>query len=308
VIAIAEDLPRGIPGIQNATIAESHASNAATFALKTAAGNDPSYSDPVFLTFADGTTTVVNAAMSITIPSTGTMGASNATPFRLWFALINDSGTIRMAVRNCSDANGSYGYPSTGITSSTIITTPNSAGVTYTGTAVTSKQFLLLGRSDYESGLTTAGTWAASPTRNATYIPGTAKAGDVCQEKQASSFTLLTNSTAAYVDSSLTASITPSSACNLVQTIWGGNLQVDTAGITGFAALRRAGTIVGRISKNFSSGGNFASDVGGMWLDAPGSSGSITYTVATKLSSASGACYFANADSGAVLELAEIMG
>ncbi len=298
-------------GVQNATIVESHSGNAATFALKTLAGVDPTVGNPVYATFPNGSQLTITAALSVTIPSTGTLGTSNGIPFRLWFALINDGGTPRIGVRNCSNTTNISGFPPTGLLSSTIITTPNSSGVTYTGVAVTSQPFLILAYASYESGQATAGTWVTSPVAPVMFGPGVPKPGDATGNSvQFSMTTASTNATTAYVDTALTATITPASAANLVYASWSGTAQISLANITCYASLRRGGSILGVPRKIFSGAANLTGDVGGDWLDAPGSSGSLVYVVSTKLDSNAGApsCVFGNTDAGATLILGEVMG
>jgi hypothetical protein len=297
----------------NGKIVESHASNAATFAIKTSSGGDPTPRNPVGIVFSDGTQASIVAPLSFTISSGSTLGTTSAIPFRLWHILINDAGTIRLGTRNCSDVNGIYGFPSNGITSSTAeggAGTANSAGVTYTGVATTSKQFRIIGYSEYASGMATAGTWITSPSPIVLFVEGLPRPGDAIQSKQFSSTTTLTNGTAAYSDSSLTVSVTPTAAMNLVQTSWSGNFQIDTANNGAFVSLRRGGSVLGVPTKIFSGAANLITVVSESWLDAPGSAGSVTYVVSSKLGSTAGAatCFFLSADAGGVIQVAEIMG
>ena len=65
IVAIAEDLLKSAPGIQNGTIVETRSGGASTRALKTLNGNDPSSVDPVFMTFPDGSQGVVTGPLSL---------------------------------------------------------------------------------------------------------------------------------------------------------------------------------------------------------------------------------------------------
>jgi uncharacterized protein DUF2793 len=176
----------GVPSVAviNGKIVESHAGNAATFALKTLAGADPSSGDPVTVIFPDGTTRSITAALSVTLSSGSTAGFTSGAAGRLWFVLFDDAGTIRLGVRNCSDGSNVYGFAANGIGSSTAeggAGGADSAGVTYTGTAVASKPFVIVALAEYDSGLTTAGTWDASPSRISLVGPGTKLPGAAVQ-------------------------------------------------------------------------------------------------------------------------------
>lgn len=164
----------GYADIINGTITEANATNAATFALKTLAGADPSTTDPVLICFRNATAATgnyvyrtVTAALSLTIPSTATMGAVNGTEFDLVLALFDDAGTIRLGAINPFTAGANY-YDLTQtppIASSTTVGTGSDAAKTwYTDAGVTSKAYVILAVANYASGLVTAGTWNVSPT------------------------------------------------------------------------------------------------------------------------------------------------
>lgn len=150
--------------LENATIACSRASNAETFALKTLAGTDPSASDPVRIAFAktDGTFEVLEAtaALSLTVSSGSTLGAVDATEFKVAVGIVNDAGTLRLAV-----SGRPSGLRDNSVVSSTAEGGAGGAGTArtiYTGTAVTSKRMRILGYYTYN--LATSGTWNTAPT------------------------------------------------------------------------------------------------------------------------------------------------
>lgn len=161
--------------IINGTISESNATNAATYALKTLAGADPSTDDPVLICFRNATAATgnyvyrtVTGALSLVIPSTATMGAANAVPFDIAVALFDDAGTIRLGAINPFQSSDFSFYPLAQIppiaTSTTIGTGSDAAKTWYTGTGVTSKPYLIAAIARYASGLVTAGSWNVSPT------------------------------------------------------------------------------------------------------------------------------------------------
>jgi hypothetical protein len=209
------------------------------------------------------------------------MGVTSGVPFRLWFALINDAGTFRLGVRNCSDSNNIYSFPGDGILSSTIITTPNAAGVTYTGTAVTSKQFVIAGFSDYDSGLATAGTWAASPTRIQLFGPHIKKPGDVINTYNvtASNNLATTSSTPTTIGTSKT--ITPSSLYSLFKVDAGVRLQSTQQGVEVQTRIYRDATPIGssgRLFQNIGAGG-IEGTAGLTAIDKPSTASGVTYAI-----------------------------
>lgn len=162
------------PGVYNGLIKESHAVNACTVAIKTIAGNDPSSMDPVIIAFRNSTAgngglniRLVTAALSITITSGATLGfASGTNGQRFWVFALDNAGAVEVGVVNCR--NGTNIYPLGQfpiITTTAMDATADNAATPYSTTARTSVPYVPLGYMTWETGLTTAGTWDASPTR-----------------------------------------------------------------------------------------------------------------------------------------------
>ena len=179
--------------IGNLTLVTSRTDNSETIAVKTQAGTDPSASDPAYLAFQDGTggfsVLSITAALSLTLSSGSTLGAVNNEPFRIWIVAFNDAGTLRLGVIKCYTGTAIVGLEDNGVASSTAeggAGAAGSAGVFYTGTAVTSKVYRILGRLDYT--LTTAGTWVTAPTIKL-FSQGSKLPGDVVK------FTMTENGT-----------------------------------------------------------------------------------------------------------------
>jgi hypothetical protein len=174
------------PGMFNGTVVESHASNAATFAVKTLAGADPSGTDPVVFVFPTTTggyvVRTVTAALSITVSSGSTLGVANSTKFKLHLCVFDDAGTVRLGVQQTdywlsggSTGGGPLGPTTPFIKSSLAEGGAGAAdfgGIWYTGTAVTTKTFIVIGVIEYQSGLATAGTWTVSPDVLGLWSPG----------------------------------------------------------------------------------------------------------------------------------------
>jgi hypothetical protein len=251
----------------NGTFVPSNNGTALTIAIKTFAGADPSSSDPVLILFrnvtaatGDFTVITLTAATSFTVSSGSTLGTVNGQPFRIWIVGFNDGGTFRLGFINCltgSDAVGWNIYPLSGwgIASSTAeggAGAADSAHVFYTGTAVTSKPYVILGWFSYESGLSTAGTWNANPTRIHLQTANDPVPGSVIQRKESMTGAVATGTTTVPFDDTIpqntegteymSVSIIPTSAANLLHATSQGNF-ASSNGAFGFVmALFRDST------------------------------------------------------------------
>jgi hypothetical protein len=215
----------------NGKIAESHSANAVTYAVKGLDGNDPSTTNPVTVIFGDGTKRTITSALSLTVSSGSTLNAADGVPFNVWIVLIDDAGTLRLGVQQC--VNGTsfrvLGFPGTGVLSSTAeggAGGADSPGITYTASAVSSKQFVVVGVAEYDNGLTTAGTWDASPSRIQLFGPGMKMPGDIIQSVPVYSFTEASGTTQIPFDDTipqntegdqyLSGALTPRSKANVL--------------------------------------------------------------------------------------------
>ncbi len=182
-------------GLANGKLVASVAGNALTIAIKTAAGNDPSAADPVFIAFRNATVSIgsytirqVTAALAITISNTSTLGVLNSsTPFRVWIVLFDDGGVLKLGAYNASTSGGVI-FPLAETALAVFVGVDsggggaNSAGVFYTSSALTNKTFRTLGYIEYSSGLATPGAWAAGPNVIRLAGPGVALPGQVVQD------------------------------------------------------------------------------------------------------------------------------
>jgi len=153
----------------NGKLVESHASNAATFAVKTTAGADPSAADPVVVLFPDGSLLSLTAALSITIPSGSNLGVgANGESFRLWFVIVNNAGAPALGVRQCVNFSSGVIVPFSlnGYTQTSAMSGSTTWFVTYTPAAISvAAPFRVVAFADYDAGLPTAGQWSVAPTR-----------------------------------------------------------------------------------------------------------------------------------------------
>lgn len=224
-------------GLVNGTLVQSVAASALTVAVKTLAGADPTAADPVYIVFrnataatGDFTVLTITAALSLVISSGSTMGATSAVAFRLWLVAFNDAGTARLGLINCLVGANIYPLGQFPVASSTAeggAGAADSAGVFYTGTAVASKAYAVLGYFSWETGLATAGTWSAAATRAELFRPWTPLPGAQLQQTESRTAASSTTSTAIPYDDTIpqitegsefmTVAITPSSAANVLR-------------------------------------------------------------------------------------------
>jgi hypothetical protein len=305
----------------NGKIVESHASGVVTFAIKTFAGADPSTTDPVSVIFSDGTQAAITAALSVNSSnSSGTFGTASNVACRLWICLFNDSGTLRLGIRNCLDpVSGSIsGFPGSGIGSS--VGGNNTYGGTWTaGTVASSKPFVIVGFADYDSGVATAGTWGVSPSRIQLFGPGIKRPGDELQRVYATATVAnaVTSTTYASGPHPLQVLITPQSAANLMSISFGGQAKNIGGAASGlYIALYRGGTKIGYDTYIYDGQASGAtkfecvsySDI----LDAPNTASTITYAALLRGDSVSYTNSFPAADVGTspygTMTVKEIMG
>jgi hypothetical protein len=220
----------------NGTITESNGSNAVTFAVKTLAGTDPSATDPVYVIFRNVTVGTGNyvvrsitAALSVVISSGSTMGFTSGVAARLWVIAVDNAGTVELAAINCRSGTNIYPlgqFPIISTTAEGGAGAADSAHVAYSTTARTSKAYVPLAYASYESGLVTAGTWTASPTRIQLFGPGVPLPGQTVQVQANQTGAVATGATVMPLDDTIpendegdqymTQAITPTSSSNVL--------------------------------------------------------------------------------------------
>lgn len=252
-IALAGSALGGSSILINGTIVQTRAGNAETIAIKTLAGTDPTDIDPVLVVFRDQAATTggfivrtITAALSLVISSGSTLGVSgNNIAFRLWYALFDDAGTVRLAAINCLSGTNIYPLAGWGIASSTAeggAGAADSAQVFYTGVAVAAKPFIVIGYATWEAGLAAIGTWGTAPSRMQLYGPGVPLPGVLVQLQRSDTGAVATGTTTTPVDDTIPQNtegdqymaappITPTSAANIL-VIASDSYQASSAGAT----------------------------------------------------------------------------
>jgi hypothetical protein len=219
----------------NLTLACSVAGNALTIAIKDRAGADPSATSPVSIGFRSATAAAgtytkrdITAATALVISSGSTLGFVSGQACRLWVVAFDDAGTVRLGVKNCRLGTQIFPLDEFTLWGSTAeggAGGADSAGVFYTGTAVTAKAFRILGYLDFT--LTTAGTWDEVPDKIQLFGPGVKKPGESVQPVRTALGTSTTATTTVPLDDTIpqitegdqimTRDIVPTAAQNVLQ-------------------------------------------------------------------------------------------
>ena len=238
--------------IQNYSLAAAVAASALTITLSGYDGTALSATNKAQFAFRSatagtGTYSVVEstANLTLTISAGSTMGTTSAVAARFWVVLFNDAGTLRLGAINCSTSTAIYPLADDILASSTAeggAGAADSAGVIYTGTAVTSKAMRVLGY--IENTQATAGTYATTPSKVQPWQPGMKLPGDVVQIARTATGTSATGTTLIPLDNTIpqntegdeymTKAITPSAAPNVlaVSAQWIGTNSHATPNVT----------------------------------------------------------------------------
>jgi hypothetical protein len=169
--------------LANLGLAASVSSKALTVALKGEDGNDPAAANPVTIKFRDETLTTgtpntrtVTGALSVVLPSGGTLGFAAGGAGRIYVWAIDNGGTVEMALSRTADI-----FPESNLVSTTAIGSgSDSASVMYSTTARTNVACRCIGYVEITTGAT-AGEWDNAPTKIQIMGPGVRRTGDIVQ-------------------------------------------------------------------------------------------------------------------------------
>lgn len=280
--------------VENLTITSTRLLDAETIAIKTLAGTDPSPTDPVRIAF--NTTTggfevlELTAPLSVTISSGSTLGATSGQPFRLWLTVFNDAGTFELGAIKCALSDGVYGLQDNVLESSTAeggAGGADSAGVIYTGSAVTSKMMRVLGYLEYT--LTTAGTWDAAPSLVRLWGRGDKLPGDTVQVRRNQTGAHSTTTAVIPLDDTIpqntegtelmTQAITPKSALNLLFIEHKGYYTNSSNSVNREVALFQDSVANALAAAYISDAANYTNILSLRHLMAAGTASSITFKI-----------------------------
>lgn len=272
-------------------------------------------------TLATGTVVagIPAAGITITIPSTATLGTSGSnTPFRIWIFAAYNSGTPILGVATCSAAGAIYpctalemlrNTSASGSVGAAISTGSTSLGILYPASTLTADVVRIIGYADYASGLGTAGTWASTPTTLQVCLPPMTcrKPGDIVQVAPICTTTTSgTTTSSTYVALTTNAQlcpITPTSTVNLVRVFLQGNM-TNGAGIAFLAVTRGASTQIGN---PITAAASNVTPMSILVWDAPGVTTATNYSPQGKIAGGATLTY-PSANTGSIMELWEIMG
>lgn len=152
--------------LDNISLTSSVAANALTIAVKDRNGSDPSSTSPVkasmrssTLTSGTWNTRSLTSALSLVVSSGSTLGQTSAKPWTLWIYLIDNAGTLELAI------SGSL-YNENQLISTTAeggAGASDSVSTIYSTTARSNVPMRLIGK--LVNTQTTAGTWASAGTQ-----------------------------------------------------------------------------------------------------------------------------------------------
>lgn len=199
---------------------------ALTVALKGEDGNDPSASNSVkvkfrsaTLTDADPTIVSVTSALSVVLPSGGTLGFTAAEVGRLYVWAINNAGTVELALSRTADI-----FPENNLATTVAIGAgSDSAAAMYSTAQRTSLACKCIGYIEVETGAT-EGEWDNAPSKVQVMLLGIKRTGDIIQRAQTQTSAVASGATVMPLDDSIpqitegdeymTLAITPTSAIN----------------------------------------------------------------------------------------------
>lgn len=175
--------------VANLSLAFSVATSAATIAIKTQAGSDATAFSPILVGMRSSTITSgvynprsITSALSIVIPSTATLGQTNGNPGNIYVYLIDNAGTLELAVSHTIFPENAL------VTTTTISTSATSATVIYSTTGRTNVPVRCVGYITQTQA--TAGTWATTASQ-IQLLP--------CQKPKPPTIQLFTSSSGNYV-------------------------------------------------------------------------------------------------------------
>lgn len=311
----AAGVPAGL--LTNLSIGATAAAGVLTISLLTATDAVPSGASKGTIPFrsataANGalTTLDVTTANTLTVSAGSTLGVTLANDgFALWVVAFDDGGTIRLGVVKCLSGTTIFPLHAQGLGSATAeggAGAADSAQIFYAGAAISGKAYTVLARLEWGGGLATPGTWI-TPTKIETYHRGMRMPGSVTQLVHVpKSDTYAASTSGALTDiPGIAATITPTSAANLIRVIPRVQGSTDTNQFAASLSLLRGSTVIG----GGTAAGNRVSAFGGyprttdgnsdytataVVFDAPGTTSAVTYRVQFILQVGTGATIYVN--------------
>lgn len=311
----------GLNELSNVQLDASVATNALTFALKTTSGTNASATDPIYLSFRSSSLTSgsaalrsITGALSVTVPSGQALGTLNATACRIWVALIDNAGTVELAVKQTAVFSGGViarigTLDESSLISTTAIASAPTADVWYSTTARSNVAFRVLGYCEFSGGQATAGTWATAPSKVQIAGAGVKRPGEVIQTVFGSTSTATSNSTTTLADTTLTASITAGVATAIAMDFTQADVTNNAnagAGVK-IQSLRGSTSLITHSLSAEGDSTNSVGNVSGNAFDFHNSSGVLTYKTQFARTGGSGSVSVQLASATSSIRLTEFM-
>jgi hypothetical protein len=201
---------------------------------------------------------------------------------------LNNAGTVVLSAQNCVVGGSSptqVGPLAEDALQSTPVNTSggNAAATLYCSAgALSNVAMRILGYMEWSSGLTTVGIWASGPTKIQLFGPGIKRPGDVAKTLYLLTTTRTTTTSSTLSATSLSNSIAPQSAPNLVRVSISGDIGVQGAAVSAVYVLMRNSAALTQQHRSHLAGpsvSDFESTVSVVFLDAPGTTSSTTYAL-----------------------------
>ena len=299
-------------GIDNLGLSASVASNVLTVSLVGANGAALSSSNQGRIAFRASTISTgsqVIDTLSAPVSLATVVGASLGTlanqAFRFWIVAIENSGAVALGLINClasiaaaqpvSQAQIATLNDGNLMTSLAMSAGSTSSGYLYAASALSSRPIRVLGYLEYSAtGLATPGTFTRAPDNLTGIGPGVRMPGDIVTTVYALITTGFSTVSSAFVASTYTVGMAPSSAANLIEVTAEGIIQSTVTGQTCTVILSRGTTSSVNLIGSTASFGSTAGYGQGTFrcraTDKPNSTVAQNYTlqVAVDVTSGSG--------------------
>lgn len=304
--------PYGLEIPINCGMTASVAGNALTITLTDQSGAAPTATSPILFPFRSATAAIglpnwrsASATLALTVTQSATLGAFNNVPSRFWVTA-HDTGTSPIVgLINCVSTGTIFPLmQNTTQTTIAISSTALSAGVYYASAAVSGKPFLIVGYLEFSPALATAGQYTTAPTGMQLFGPGTRLPGTLVQLVQALTSTTFSTLSTSYLSSTLTASITPTNACNAVDVNYNATGDSGVTNLVLTMALHRGNTQVGPVQTLTDTGSVVLSPQAAAFVDFPGTAAATTYVVKIKGSTSGSSCIYPLCNEGEVAYMA----
>jgi hypothetical protein len=290
------------------TISTTRSSNAETITITPSTGASLRFRNATAGT-GDYTDVQFSSALTLVLSSGSTLGASSGVPFCLWLVAFNDAGTLRLGAVNTLSGTNILALNTSLLLSSTAeggAGAADSGHTVYTGTAVTSKAFVVLGYLEYT--LATAGTWVTAPSKIQIYDKSVPLPGTVINYYRTDYTAVATGTTALPLDNTvpqntegdqyMTVTVPRNRPCNLMRVSGFGHFANSANAVAAMALFQDSTAGALKTGANGAAAAGSVFEVGLKYVAQALAAGATTFNI--RAGSASGTTTF-NGSAGAGL-------